>query len=112
VTLHTLRDGEPRISLELKVSDDKLSVVLLAPADEYAVIIGQIKPLSIYVVDLDSRRIGKREKVIVEASSEYSFNSMYDAASVLAEETLLISYRKGYSVTFDLAPALKSMRLG
>jgi hypothetical protein len=111
VSMHTFRNGTPEVIKRIQVPKDKLSVVLLAPGDRYAVLIGQSKPLSIYVVDMDERSMGNIEQVILEASKEYAFNTMHDAASVLGDETLLISYRKGHSVTFDLSPALKMMRL-
>jgi predicted lipase len=110
VAIHTIRDGIANTRRSIVELEDKLGTVLIAANDEYAVILGQSRNLSIYVVDLDEKKMGWSRKVVLDAPKNYVFDSMHDAASLLEDGKLRISYRKGHTVTFDLGSALELMR--
>lgn len=92
----------------IRIPNEKPCALIISPEDDYAVILGGRTSLNIHVVDLRDG-LGKRVKLKLEAPKDYAFKEG-DAASIISRDTLLISYHKGTSVTFDLMYALDDLR--
>jgi hypothetical protein len=107
MSVHELSDGKIKSTRPVQIEKEKPCTLIIAPSDDYAVIIGGRQSLHVYVVDLRDG-LGKPVKLKLEKPKEYAFKEG-DAASIIGHNTLLISYHKGMSVTVDLTYALDDM---
>ena len=97
--------------IELEGPADTLTSVLIAPSDNYALLLGGKEHLNLYMVDLTVDQPGSPEpyKLKLDCPKLYNYNPADDAACLMGEggsdDQLLISFRDGRSVIFSLENA-------
>jgi hypothetical protein len=108
ITLYLLADDHADATQKLvKHNDDVLKAILIAPDDRWAVFLGGDKRLNIYGACLPDG-LDSMQQLKIDQPEQYVYDSAKDKACIMpgeiGSEFLLISYRDGCSVRFDLKP--------
>jgi len=108
ITLYLLADERPDATEKhVEHNGDILKAVLIAPDDSWAVFLGGDKRLNIYGAYLPNG-LDSIQQLKVDRPEQYGYDSAKDKACIVPGESgdkfLLISYRDGRSVRFDLKP--------